>query len=301
MDETYRMLGKEHEADLERDALKWRRAAEVRGSPRDPPSAPGVERPRKAELSGPGCVPEARGSRSRVRRSLNLMRRLVLLVPTATVVFALASTAAALRPLAATHQTPKPSPPLNLAPRIELKPGVVGLRERATITVSGIRTRSLQVLLAGATDPPGRQPATQLPWRSLRLLDGAWFGTLPAPALRGVYPVVLRTGAGAAPLRSPRLFLRVFAAGTGARPSFDNPVDVVRWWVRTVPHARLVAFKAWPRPGFDRRDVRLHRLFVVAYSPPGHPLVTERLGMFVTAFRDGYRGNWRLLEATLQP
>jgi hypothetical protein len=24
MDETYRMLGREHEADLERDALKWR-------------------------------------------------------------------------------------------------------------------------------------------------------------------------------------------------------------------------------------------------------------------------------------
>jgi hypothetical protein len=31
MDETYRMLGKEHEADLEREAEKWRRAAEVRG------------------------------------------------------------------------------------------------------------------------------------------------------------------------------------------------------------------------------------------------------------------------------
>jgi len=32
MYETYRMLGAEHEADLERDARKWRRAAEVRGS-----------------------------------------------------------------------------------------------------------------------------------------------------------------------------------------------------------------------------------------------------------------------------
>jgi hypothetical protein len=30
MDETYRMLGKEHEADLEREAVKRRRAAEVR-------------------------------------------------------------------------------------------------------------------------------------------------------------------------------------------------------------------------------------------------------------------------------
>jgi hypothetical protein len=234
------------------------------------------------------------------------MRRLVLLLPTTVVVvFALASAAAALRPLAVTHQTPKPLPtPIttaNVAPRVELKPAVVRLRERATIAVSGIHTRSLEVLLAGATDTPGNQPARQLPWRSLRLVGGAWLGTLPTPALHGLYPVVLRTGAGAPPLRSQRLFLRVFTPGTDARPSFDNPADVVRWWVRTVPHATLVALKAWPRPGFDRRDTRLHRLFVVAYSPPGHPLVTERLGMFVTAFRDGYRARWRLLEATLQP
>jgi hypothetical protein len=234
------------------------------------------------------------------------MRRLILLVPIAiVVVFALASAAGALRPVVVTHQTPRPPPTpitaVNVAPRVNLKPAVVRLRERATIAVSGIHARSLEVLLAGATDPPGNQPARQLPWRSLRLVDGAWLGTLPAPALRGIYPVVLRTGAGAPPLKSQRLFLRVFAPGTDARPSFENPADVVRWWVRTVPHATLVALKAWPRPLFDRRDMRLHRLFVVAYSPPGQPLVTERLGMFVTAFRDGYRARWRLLEATLQP
>jgi hypothetical protein len=34
MYETYRMLGKEHEADLEREAQKWRRAAAVRGQRR---------------------------------------------------------------------------------------------------------------------------------------------------------------------------------------------------------------------------------------------------------------------------
>ncbi len=33
-DETLRMLGKEHEADLEREARKWHRAAEVRRSRR---------------------------------------------------------------------------------------------------------------------------------------------------------------------------------------------------------------------------------------------------------------------------
>jgi hypothetical protein len=32
MDEMYRMLGKEHEADLERNARKWQRAVETRTS-----------------------------------------------------------------------------------------------------------------------------------------------------------------------------------------------------------------------------------------------------------------------------
>ena len=93
----------------------------------------------------------------------------------------------------------------------------------------------------------------------------------------------------------------MFEPGTRARPSFDDPPDAVGWWVRTVPGATLVALKAWPRPAFDRRDLRLHRLFVVAYSPPGHPSVGDRLGMFVTAVRDGYHGGWRVLEATVEP
>jgi len=209
------------------------------------------------------------------------MRRFVLLVPIAiVVVFALASAAEA-------------------APQVELQPAVAQLRERVTIAVSGIHARSLQVLLAGATKVLGNQPASQLPWLSLHLVDGAWRGTLPAPALPGVYPIVLRTGAGATPVRSGQFF-RVLAPGTGIQPSFANPVDVVRWWVHA-QHAKLVAVKAWPRPGFDLRDLRLHRLFVVAYSPPGHPQVRDRLGMFVTAVRDGYSGRWRLLEATLEP
>jgi hypothetical protein len=49
-DETYRMLGREHEADLERDAAKWRLAAEARGA-----------------TSPPKAVPEA-GARSRLGR-----------------------------------------------------------------------------------------------------------------------------------------------------------------------------------------------------------------------------------------
>jgi hypothetical protein len=231
------------------------------------------------------------------------MRRLSLLVPIAmVVVFALASSAAAIRPAALTQQTPKRTiAAANVAPRVELRPAVVRLRRHATIAVSGIHTRSLQVLLTGATGMPGNQPAEQLPWRSLRLVNGTWTGTLPAPALRGVYPVLLRTGDGAVPLKSQELFLRVLATGTNSRPSFDDPEEVVRWWVRTVPQASFVALKAWPRPGFDRRDTRLHRLFVVAYSPSGDPQIQDRLGMFVTAFRDSFNGRWRLLEATVEP
>jgi hypothetical protein len=177
-----------------------------------------------------------------------------------------------------------------------LQPAVVNLYQRSTIAVSGLTCPSLEVRLVGATYADG----TPLPWRSLGLVGGVWRGDLPTPALHGLYPIELRTAAGASLVR-PQLFLRVFDPGTRARPSFDDPADVARWWVRTVPRATLVALKAWPRPAFDRRDLRLHRLFVVAYSPPGHPLVSDRLGMFVTAVRDGYHGGWRLLEATVEP
>lgn len=187
-------------------------------------------------------------------------------------------------------------PKASAAPRLELQPAVARLGEEATITVSGVHTGSVQVRLA-ATDIVGRA----LPWRSLRRVNGTWVGTLPAPTMLGVYPVFLRTSPGSPLFSAQRLFLRVFDPGTRARPAFENPVDVARWWVEAVPHATLVAVKAWPLPAFDRRDARLHRLFVVAYSPPGHPEVNDRLGMFITAFRDGYAAPWQFLEATLEP
>jgi hypothetical protein len=203
---------------------------------------------------------------------------------------ALASVAAARPPAAGTTLTSR-------GPRVALQPGVVSPLAQSTITVSGVSARSLEVLLAGATYATG----TPLPWQPLRSVHGAWIGTLPTPPLQGVYPIVLRTRAGAPSIRPQQAFLRVLDHGARARPSFDNPADVARWWVRTVPHATLVALRDWPRPGFDRRDPRLHRLFIVAYSPPGHPQPGDRLGMFVTAFRDGYSAPWRLLEATLEP
>lgn len=45
MDEMYRMLGREHEADLEREALKWRRAAEVAERQGADAAAPHDDRP----------------------------------------------------------------------------------------------------------------------------------------------------------------------------------------------------------------------------------------------------------------
>src|SRR6478672_7646036 len=127
-------------------------------------------------------------------KGARLMRRLALFVPIAIVVVsALPSGAGAIR-----------NGVVIGPPRVELQPAVVGLRERATIAVSGIHARSLEVLLAGATGTPGNQLASQLPWLSLQLVDGAWRGTLPAPALRGVYRVMLRTGA--TRIRSPQSF-----------------------------------------------------------------------------------------------
>jgi hypothetical protein len=47
-DETLRMLGKEHEADLEREARKWQRAGEVGRSRRGPEPAPDTAHERQS-------------------------------------------------------------------------------------------------------------------------------------------------------------------------------------------------------------------------------------------------------------
>ena len=179
---------------------------------------------------------------------------------------------------------------------VAVRPAVVNLYGQSTIAVSGLDSRSLQVRLDGATYADG----SHLRWQRLELVRGVWRGSLETPVLHGLYRIELRTAERASPIDT-RLFLRVFAPGTRAHPVFSDPADAVRWWVRTVPRATLVALKARPRPAYDRRDLRLHRLFVVAYSPAGHPRVSDRLGMFVTVVRDGYHGRWRLLEATVEP
>ena len=59
--------------------------------------------------------------------------------------------------------------------------------------------------------------------------------------------------------------------------------------------------RRWRRPDFDHRDRRLHQLLVIAWLPGGRHLRRDRLGIFVTAVRDGFTGRWRLLEATALP
>jgi hypothetical protein len=182
--------------------------------------------------------------------------------------------------------------------RITLSPAVVQLGQTASIAVDAITVHSLEARLAGATRVLGKP----LPWARLRLVHGRWCGTLAPPELLGIYPVELRVGPDKPVLRSERWLLRVFTRGTESRPLFDTPEEVARWWVQTVPgHATFVALKRWPRPGFDRRDPRLHQLLVVAYSDAGKPAISDRLGIFITAVREGYHGRWRLLAASVSP
>ena len=177
-------------------------------------------------------------------------------------------------------------------------PNVVALGHASSIAVSGIDAPTLQVRLVGAT----AQGGSPLPWTPLHRVHGVWRAKLPTPELRGAYPIELRVRPGSTVLRADTWLLRVFANGTLARPAFRTPELVARWWVEHRPGgATLVALRRWPRPAFDRRDRRLHQLLVLAYSPAGRPAVKDRLGIFITAVRDGYRGNWRLLEATALP
>jgi len=183
-------------------------------------------------------------------------------------------------------------------PQLRVHPRVVRRGRAAAVTVTHVDLPSLEVLVAGGTSVRG----TRLPWTPLRLRDGAWHGVLPRPARRGVYQLELRPRAGERVWRSDEWLLRVFARGTGARPSFTEPEAVAAWWVRTVPsHGRLVATRRWPLSADDRRDPRRHQVLVISYTVAGHRAVRDRIGVFVTAFRERLSGRWRLLEATVAP
>jgi hypothetical protein len=179
-------------------------------------------------------------------------------------------------------------------PELTLQPWITVLHQRAWVRVTGVTSASLDVRVVGGTTHVGKL----LPWTTLALRGGVWRGLLPAPALRGVYAIELR--AGSVHVQADGL-LRVYPRGMLKRPPFSSPEGVAGWWVREVPHGRLTALRRWPLPASDRRDRHLHQLLVVAYDPPGHTAVKDRLGMFVTAVREGTGRRWRLLEATVAP
>jgi hypothetical protein len=187
--------------------------------------------------------------------------------------------------------------------RVMLRSRVIGLFHSAGVIVSGTTARGVEVRLSGATDSAGlAYEWTPYRWRRLRLLHGAWRGVLPAPALLGIYQLQLRLDSGRRLLSSTRWLLRVFRHGTVSRPSFPTAGSAVRSYVAHLPGDQvLVALRRWPQAGFDRRDRRLHRLFVIAYAPRGDNRLSSRLGLFITTVRDGFHGRWRLLRATTQP
>lgn len=183
------------------------------------------------------------------------------------------------------------------SPVVTVEPSVVQLHQAATVRVRVADAAGVAVRLNGASWPSG----TLLPWTQLRLAHGVWVGQLGRPAFRGVYPLALRTRPGGTEFVSDSWMLRVLPPGTLDRPAFTTPEAVVQWWVAEVAHGSVPTYRPWPLLPYDRRDPRLHRLFVAAYDPPGATDDSHRLGIWITAFRDGYSGRWRLLEATVQP
>ena len=183
--------------------------------------------------------------------------------------------------------------------RITVTPRIVTPYGWATIEVDGVpEATAVAVKLEGASGVLG----TPIPWIALgRQRDGNWLARLPQPVLPGIYPIELRTRPKLAISLAEVAYLRVYWDGTNTRPLFPTPEQVAAWWVRNVAGGTLVAIRPWPRQPIDHRLASLHRLFVVAYSPHSSPAPQERLGVWITAVREGYRGAWRLLEATVTP
>jgi len=203
-----------------------------------------------------------------------------------------------LVPTAASAQAVRLSSTQAGQPIVSTRPTIARPNQEATVTVHGYaRSRRLWVRIAGATDSEN-VPST---WVPLHRSGRVWAGRLSPPKLSGVYLIQLRAGRADPIIRSQRWLLRVFPTGTLSRRSYATPRAVVVQWVRTAVHGTLDAVKRWQPVTWDHRDPRLHELFVIAYSPAGKPAISDRLGMFVTAVRNGFDGRWLFLDATLTP
>ncbi len=183
-------------------------------------------------------------------------------------------------------------------PIVSTQPTIVHPNRKAIVIVRGYaHLTRLWVRIAGATDNEN-VPDT---WAPLHHSGAIWTGRLSRSKLPGIYLIQLRAGPADPIIRSQRWLLRVLPIGTLSRRSYSTPLAVVRWWVRTVAQGTVDAVRRWQPVTWDHRDPLLHQVFVVAYSPPGKPAVGDRLGMFVTAVRNGFTGHWLFLEATIVP
>jgi len=183
--------------------------------------------------------------------------------------------------------------------RITVTPRTVAPYGSAEIEVGGLPdATSVEVRLEGASSIFG----TRLPWIALhRQHEGNWSAHLPQPVLPGIYPIELRTQPTVAVTVTEVAYLRVYWDGTETHPLFSTPEQVAAWWVRHVAGGTLGAVRRWPGQAIDHRLASLNQLLVVAYNPPGEPSPSERLGVWITAVREGYGGEWRLLEAAVTP
>lgn len=186
-------------------------------------------------------------------------------------------------------------------PEVVLGTRSIDLYHSAAVRVSGIAGRSAQLRPVGANDRSGLAYEWKpYRWQALKALDGTWRGLLPAPPLFGIYRLQLRVVGRV--MSSPRWLLRVLPRGTMNRRAFPTSAAAVRGYVAHLPgDETLVALKRWRLAGYDHRDPRLNRLFVIAYAPRGDHRPGSGRGEFISTVRDGYRGRWRVLEATTQP
>jgi hypothetical protein len=180
---------------------------------------------------------------------------------------------------------------------ITVTPRVVAEYEWARIRIDGLAdARSVEARMLGASDIRG----AVIGWFRLDRQRTSWTARLPQPVLPGIYPIALRT-VPHLDRPAPVAYVRVYDQRSVTHPLLATPRQVAAWWVARVAGGRLVAIRRWPRIAMDRRLPSLHRLFVVAYDPRGDPRGADRLGAWLTIVKEGPRGKWHLLEASVTP
>jgi len=181
---------------------------------------------------------------------------------------------------------------------VTISPVVVVPYLWASVSVSGLaEATEVDVRILGASDFRG----DVMPWIPLHRRFGDWRARLSQPVLPGIYPIEVRERPALEVTAARLVYLRVYEPGTTAHPLFSTPRQVAWWWVTDVEHGTVVAMRRWPGTLFDHRLEKLHRLYVIAYTPARTSGRADRLGAWITVVREGYAGGWRLLAASVTP